>query len=37
MYAAYWVTGKLSTKTKQTRLGAAAYTLTASELEEYKY
>lgn len=37
MYAAYWVTGKLSTKTKQTKLGAAAYTLTASELEEYKY
>ena len=37
MYAAYWVTGKLSTKTKQTRLGAAAYTLTASDLEEYKY
>jgi hypothetical protein len=37
MYAAYWVTGKLSTKTKQTRLGAAAYTLTANDLEEYKY
>lgn len=37
MYAAYWVTGKLSTKTKQTKLGAAAYTLTASNLEEYKY
>jgi hypothetical protein len=37
MYAAYWVTGKLSTATKQTRLGAAAYTLAASELEEYKY
>jgi hypothetical protein len=37
MYAAYWVTGKLSTKTKQTRLGAAAYTLAANELEEYKY
>lgn len=37
MYAAYWVTGRLSTKTKQTRLGAAAYTLTASALEEYQY
>ncbi len=37
MYAAYWVTGKLSTKQKQTRLGAAAYTMAASDLEEYKY
>jgi hypothetical protein len=37
MYAAYWVTGRLSTKTKQTKLGAAAYTLAASNLEEYKY
>jgi hypothetical protein len=37
MYAAYWVTGKLSTKTKQTRLGAAAYSMSASNLEEYKY
>jgi hypothetical protein len=37
MYAAYWVTGRLSTKTKQTKLGAAAYTLAASTLEEYKY
>jgi hypothetical protein len=37
MYAAYWVTGRLSTRTKQTRLGAAAYTLAASDLEEYRY
>jgi hypothetical protein len=37
MYAAYWVTGKISTKTKQTRLGAAAYSMAASNLEEYKY
>lgn len=37
MYAAYWVTGRLSAKTKQTKLGAAAYTLAASDLEEYKY
>lgn len=37
MYAAYWVTGRLSTKTRQTRLGAAAYTMAATDLEEYKY
>lgn len=37
MYSAYWVTGRLSTHTRQTKLGAAAYTLVASGLEEYKY
>ncbi|MCZ8131980.1 MAG: DUF3299 domain-containing protein [Steroidobacteraceae bacterium] len=37
MYAAYWVTGRLTTRTKQTRLGAAAYTLAATDLEEYRY
>ena len=37
MYAAYWVTGKMTTRTKTTRLGAAAYTLSGTALEEYKY
>jgi hypothetical protein len=37
MYAAYWVTGKMTTRTKSTRLGAAAYTLSGTALEEYKY
>jgi len=37
MYAAYWITGKVSTKSRSTRLGAAAYTLTATGHEEYKF
>lgn len=37
MYAAYWVTGRIRTAEKSTRLGAAAYALTASEIEEYEY
>ncbi|MCC7200018.1 MAG: DUF3299 domain-containing protein [Gammaproteobacteria bacterium] len=37
MYAAYWITGKMGTKSKSTRLGAAAYTLTGTAVEEYKF
>ena len=37
MYEAYWITGELSVKDKQTRLGAAAYTLAGRQIEVYKY
>ncbi len=37
MYSAYWITGKLSARTRTTRLGAAAYTLAATAYEEYKF
>jgi hypothetical protein len=37
MYSAYWITGKLSAKTRTTRLGAAAYTLAGTSSEEYKF
>ncbi len=37
MYSAYWITGKMSARTRGTRLGSAAYTLAASEYEEYKF
>ena len=37
MYAAFWVTGRMTAKGKSTRLGAAAYGIAATRLEEYKY
>jgi hypothetical protein len=37
MYAAFWVIGKMSARGKSTRLGAAAYGIAATRLEEYKY
>jgi len=37
MYSAYWITGKMSTKTRNTALGAAAYTLAGTKAEEYKF
>ncbi len=37
MYGAYWLTGRLSVKSRQTHLGAAAYTLVATNYEEYDY
>lgn len=37
MYSAYWITGKMSTKTRNTALGAAAYTLAGTRAEEYKF
>ena len=37
MYSAYWITGKLATKRRDTSLGAAAYTLAGTRAEEYKF
>lgn len=37
MYEAYWVTGTMQIQNKSTRLGAAAYALTADTIELYKY
>jgi uncharacterized protein len=37
MYSAYWITGKLSARTRATRLGSAAYMLAGTEFEEYKF
>ena len=37
MYAAFWITGKLNAKGKSTRIGAAAYSIAATQIEEYKY
>jgi hypothetical protein len=34
---AQWVTGTLSAETKKSELGAAAYTLTATGIEPYRY
>jgi hypothetical protein len=34
---AQWVTGRLRTETKNSRFGAAAYTLDADQVEPYKY
>jgi len=37
MYAAYWISGRLATHTRQSKLGAAAYALAASGVEAYRY
>lgn len=37
MYAAYWVTGTMSTQARDTRLGKSAYTLAAEAVEEYEF
>lgn len=37
MYAAFWIVGKMTARGKSTRLGAAAYGIAATRLEEYKY
>lgn len=37
IYQAQWVTGTLRAETKNSRLGAAAYTLSATNVEPYKY
>lgn len=37
IYEAYWVTGRMQVQNKTTRLGAAAYALTADKIEVYKY
>ena len=37
MYSAYCITGTMSTKRRDTTLGAAAYTLAGTRAEEYKF
>ena len=37
MYSAYWVTGRMSTAQRTTRLGASAYALVGTRIEEYEY
>jgi hypothetical protein len=37
IYEAYWVTGRMKIQDKSTRLGAAAYALTADKVEIYKF
>jgi uncharacterized protein len=37
IYEAYWITGTMKMQNKSTRLGAAAYSLTADKVEIYKY
>lgn len=37
MYGAYWLTGRLTARARQTRYGSAAYTLVATAYQEYDY
>jgi len=37
IYEAYWITGRMKTTNKTTRLGASAYQLDGSKVEVYKY
>lgn len=37
MYAAYWISGRMATRSRTTSLGAAAYTLAGTRAEEYKF
>jgi len=37
IYEAYWITGTMKMQDKSTRLGAAAYSLSADKVEIYKY
>ena len=37
IYEAYWITGTMKMQNKSTRLGAAAYSLSADKVEIYKY
>ncbi len=37
IYDAYWITGKLHLQSKTTRLGSAAYELSADKIETYQY
>jgi hypothetical protein len=37
IYEAYWITGTMKMQNKSTRLGAAAYSLIADNVEIYKY
>lgn len=37
MYSAYWISGRMALRKHRTGLGAAAYTLTATAIEEYRF
>lgn len=37
MYSAYWISGTMTTQSRRTGLGAAAYTLAGTAVEEYKF
>ena len=37
MYSAYWISGRMKTESRSTALGAAAYTLSGTLAEEYKF
>jgi hypothetical protein len=37
IWEAYWITGKLTVQNHSSRLGAAAYQLTADKVEIYKF
>ena len=37
MYSAYWIAGRMKTESRSTALGAAAYTLSGTLAEEYKF
>jgi hypothetical protein len=37
MYSAYWISGRMKTESRSTTLGAAAYTLSGTVAEEYKF
>jgi uncharacterized protein len=37
IYEAYWITGTMKMQLKTTQLGAAAYSLSADNVEIYKY
>jgi hypothetical protein len=37
IYEAYWITGHLTVEKRTTRLGAAAYSMSAEKVEIYKY
>lgn len=37
MYSAYWISGTMATRRRDTSMGAAAYTLAGTRAEEYKF
>lgn len=37
MYSAYWISGTMATRRRDTSMGAAAYTLAGTLAEEYKF
>lgn len=37
MYSAYWISGRMAVQARRTALGAAAYTLAGTAVEEYRF